>query len=95
MPATHIILELRAGRDAEHTPESAAQLFATIPELNNSFWHQLRRQHESLSFELVVQNQTIYFLCHCPLRLAEYLEATISASFPQVMITRISGDPLP
>ena len=94
MPATHIILELRAGRDAEHTPESAAQLFATIPKLNNSFWHQLRRQHESLSFELVVQNQTIYFLCHCPLRLAEYLEATISASFPQVMITRISGDPL-
>ena len=35
MPANHTILEFRTGRDSEHTPESATQLFASIPNLRS------------------------------------------------------------
>lgn len=94
MPATHKILELRAGRDAEHTPESAAQLFSTLPDLKNAFFNKILRNNEHLSFEIFVQNQTIYFICFCPERLTNYLEAAISAAYSQVMITSIEGDPL-
>ena len=93
MPADHRILELRTGRDAEETPEFSAQLFSTLPKLKNSIFHKLLGNDEHLRFELLVQNQTIYFTCHCPQRLVEYLKAAISAAYPQIMITEIDGDP--
>jgi hypothetical protein len=93
MPTNHTILELRTGRDAEHTPESAAHLFSTLPELKNSIFDKILGQDEHLSFELFVRNQTIYFTCYCPDRLVEYLKAAISAAYSQVMITEIEGDP--
>ncbi len=93
MPTNHTILELRTGRDAEHTPESAAHLFSTLPELKNSIFDKILNQDEHLSFELFVRNQTIYFTCYCPDRLKDYLKAAISAAYSQVMITEIEGDP--
>jgi len=93
MPATHQVIELRTGRDAEHTPESSAQLFTTLPKLNNRIWHKLLGQDEYLSFEIFVQNQTIYFTCHCPTRISQYLKSSINAAYPQIMMTDIEGDP--
>ncbi len=93
MPRDHQILELRTGRDAEHTPEFSAQLLSTLPELKNSVFTKLLGSSEHLSFELIVQNQTIYFLAYCPQRLTGYLKAAISAAYPQVMISEIEGDP--
>jgi hypothetical protein len=93
-PATATILELRTSRDSEHTPESAAQLFSTIPKLKNSLFDRIAGKNESLSFEILVQNQTIYFLCHCPTRLVEYVKSALIASYPQLLITKIEGDPL-
>lgn len=88
------ILELRSGRDSEHTPESAAQLFATLPKLKNSLLTKFQHKTESISFEILVQNQTIYFMCYCPTRLQEYLKSALIASYPQLLITEIQGDPL-
>jgi hypothetical protein len=93
MPAPHTTLELRTGRDAQHTPESAAQLFSTLPQVKNGLIHKLLGQNEHVSFEIMVQNQTIYFLCRCPTRLTEYIKASLGAGFPQVLITEIKGDP--
>ncbi len=87
------VLELRTGRSSEQTPESAAQLFATLPKLKNSIFDKLLGKHESLSFEILVQNQTIYFLCYCPTRLKEYLKSALTASYPQLLISEIPGDP--
>ncbi len=94
MPAPHTLLELRTGRDADHTPEAAAQLFATLPNLKNSLWHRLLSRQESLSFEIVAQNQTIYFLARVPTRLTTYLQSVLQSSYPEIVIRELEYDPV-
>ena len=55
MPALHTILEVRTGRDAQHTPETAAQIFATLPKLRDDLWNILLKKEERISFELIVE----------------------------------------
>jgi hypothetical protein len=90
----HTLLELRTGRDAEHTPETAAQLFSTLPRLKNNVFYKLIGKDERLSFEVFVRNQTIRFLCFVPVRLADYMRGTILASYPEILITEPPEDPL-
>lgn len=90
----HVVLELRTSRNAEHTPETAAQVFATLPTLKDSLLEKLRGHNEHLSFELLVQNQTIYFLCYVPERLVEYVASLFQSSYPEVLITLLDSDPL-
>ncbi len=94
MATPHTVFELRTGRDAEHTPETAVQLFSTLPKLHNNLFYQLIGRDEHLSFELMVRNQVIRFLCYVPTRLAEYLRGTILASYPEVLITEPPADPI-
>jgi hypothetical protein len=90
----HTLVELRTGRDATHTPETAAQLFATIPQLNNKLWHLLQGTRETISFEILVFNQTIYFLAYVPTRLLDYMSSILQSSYPEIMITPLEYDPL-
>ncbi len=92
MPANHTILELRTGRDSEHTPESATQLFASIPNLRNRWWWKLIRRDERLSFEIIVKNQTIFFQAYVPDRLVNYLKSILRASYPEILINEIDDD---
>jgi len=94
MSSRHVILELRTGRDAEHTPETAAQLFATLPKLRHNLYYKLLNQDEHLSFEALSLSQTIYFLCYVPERLSEYLRSLLQASYPEIMINQLDFDPL-
>lgn len=94
MSSRHVILELRTGRDAEHTPETAAQLFATLPKLRHNLYYKLLNQDEHLSFEVLSLSQTIYFLCYVPERLAEYLKSLLQASYPEILINQLDFDPL-
>jgi type IV secretion system coupling TraD/TrwB family protein len=94
MPTSHTILEIRTGRDSQHTPETAVQLFATIPRLKNTIFDKLSGTNESLSFEIVVQNQTIFFICHSPTRLIDYIKASLAASYPEAVISIVQNDPL-
>jgi len=92
MSALHSILEIRTGRDAEHTPETAAQIFATLPQLQDRIWHLILRQDEHMSFELIVENQTIYFTLYCPNRLLEYMTSVIQSSYPEALIQKVEYD---
>lgn len=93
MSASHLIYELKTGRDSQRTPEAAVQLFATIPELrDNLFWLWLGKD-EHLSFEVYIHNQTIRFVTHVPERVSEYMKGTIAASYPEATITPIT-DPM-
>jgi hypothetical protein len=94
MPANHLIFELRTGRDTENTPETATQLFATLPKLRNKPWHKILNQDEHLSFEILSLNQTIYFLAYVPERLAEYVKSLLQASYPEIDISLLNHDPL-
>jgi len=52
MPAPHSLLSVRTHSDSEKTAESAAQLFATLPQLRNRLWHRLLKKDERLSVEI-------------------------------------------
>ena len=90
----HVILELRTDRHAENTPETAVQLFATLPKLKQNLWWKILNQDEHLSFEILVQNQTIYFLVYLPERLEEYIKGLIKSSYPEILITKLAKDPI-
>jgi len=92
MPANHTILELRTGRDSEHTPESATQLFASIPNLRSRWYWKLLKKDERLSFEIIVENQTIYFQMYVPDRLINYLKSILRASYPEILINKVDDD---
>lgn len=94
MAAPHLIFELKTGRDSQHTPEAAVQLFATIPELrNNLFWWWLNKD-EHLSFEVFIYNQTIRFVTYVPERISEYIKGAIAASYPEATIAPLTADPI-
>lgn len=90
----HTLLELRTGRDAEHTPETAVQFFSTLPKLYDNIFYKLIGRQEHLSFEILVRNQTIHFLCYAPTRLVDYLHGIILASYPEALLTEPLQDPL-
>jgi hypothetical protein len=92
MSTPHSILEIRTSRDADHSPETAAQIFTTIPELQDKIWDRLQGIHEKLSFELIVENQTIYFTVRTPTRLLEYITSLIQSSYPEALIQPIEYD---
>ncbi len=94
MPVPHVLLEIRTSQDNQKTAAAAAQLFATLPKLRDEWWWKLIRKNEHLSFELVVNNQTVYFQVYAPQRLSEYLKGAISANYPEALISRLEVDPL-
>ncbi|MBP7768364.1 type IV secretion system DNA-binding domain-containing protein [Candidatus Woesebacteria bacterium] len=94
MSVPHTLLELRVGRTTVTTPEAAVQLFATLPTIHNRWWHRILQKEEHISFEIVVENQTIYFVCHCPTRLVEYVSGILTACYPHVLISTVDQDPM-
>ena len=92
MATPHILLELRTGRDSDHTPEAAVQLFSALPELHNEWWRRLIGKNEHLSIEIIAENQLIYFQVYVPVRLKEYIKSTIAASYSGVLITELKRD---
>jgi hypothetical protein len=94
MATPHRILELRTSRDSEHSVEVAVQFFSTLPQLKDQWYYQLMGEHERISFEIVVQHQTIFFLCSCPERLVPYIQKSLAASYPEIVVTLLEEDPL-
>ncbi|MFZ1721089.1 MAG: type IV secretion system DNA-binding domain-containing protein [Microgenomates group bacterium] len=92
MPTPHTLLELRTGQDSEKTAEAAMQLFASIPTLKNNWFNQLLGHDEHLSFEILVENQSIFFTCYVPTRLEEYIKGALSASYPEIKVTVLEKD---
>jgi hypothetical protein len=90
----HILLEIRTSKDSEETEETAVQLFSTLPKLKNNLFYKLIGQDESLSFEIMVREQTIHFLAHVPMRILEYFKGAIHASYPEAVISELSFDPV-
>lgn len=90
----HSLLEIRTGRDSEHLAQAAAHLFGALPKLRNHSWNRLLGSYEKVSFEICVIQQTVYFWCVVPTRLAHYFKGLISASYPGALISILDSDPL-
>lgn len=94
MHQRHTLLELRVSKSNTTTPEAAVQLFASIPEFYSHWWDLALNRLETMSFEIVVENQTIFFLCYCPTRLLDYIKSIFTASYPEILITELNRDPI-
>ncbi len=94
MLKNHILLEIRTSKDSEETEETAIQLFSTLPNLKNNLFDHLLGREESLSFEIMVHEQTIHFLAHVPIRILEYFKGAIHASYPEAVIQELKFDPI-
>lgn len=92
MSAPHTILELRTSRDGQHTPESAVQLFSSLPNIRNMWLWRILKKDETISFEIVVENQTIYFQAFVPIRLITYVKSILVSSYPEIVIKEIQHD---
>lgn len=94
MPKNHLLLKIKTSKDSLETEEAAVQLFSTLPKLKNSLFNQLKGDHESLSFEILVKEQEIHFLVSVPERLLEYFKGAIQASYPEAVIEKVNVDPV-
>ncbi|MCA9369832.1 DUF87 domain-containing protein [Candidatus Woesebacteria bacterium] len=87
-----IVLELRTGRDSESLASAAEYLFETIPTIKDALFHKLLGKSDPISFEILARNQTVSFYCVCPKKVQSYIESSLSASFPQILINTTQDD---
>ncbi|MEN8253243.1 MAG: DUF87 domain-containing protein [Patescibacteria group bacterium] len=90
----HTLLEIRTSKQAEHKNETATQFFSALPQIKKSIFHKLLKRDETISFELLVWNQSIYFMAYLPSRLSEYISGLLQSSYPEVLITPLELDPI-
>lgn len=79
-------LEIRTGRDNKKNADAMMEFFSTLPSLHENFFWQLLGQKETLSFEIVLENQNIAFFISAPDRLIGYLQSLIGAHYPEATI---------
>jgi hypothetical protein len=92
----YTILSLRMPKDAEQTPEAAAQLFSSLKSLARpSIFSKIFGPQKCLAFEIVVCQQTIYFLAFTPQSFTSFLESQITAQYPQIVIAPVGDYLLP
>ncbi|NCU31621.1 MAG: hypothetical protein EOM23_01495, partial [Candidatus Moranbacteria bacterium] len=83
---TRKFLEVRTGRDSKKNADAMMEFFSTLPSLHENIFWQLIDQKETLSFEIVLENQNIVFFISAPERLLGYLQSLIGAHYPEATI---------
>ena len=91
--STRQLFEIRTGRDTKKTAQNMMELFSALPSLHDNIFWQLIGQKETLSFEIVLENQNVTFFISTPDRLAGYLKSLIGAHYPEATIKEaVDGD---
>lgn len=83
---TRKFLEIRTGRDNKKNADTMMELFSTLPSLHENIFWQFLGQKETLSFEIVLENQNISFFISAPERLIGYLQSLVGAHYPEATI---------
>lgn len=83
---TRKFLEVRTGRDNQKNADAMMEFFSTLPSLRENLFWRLIGQKETLSFEIVLENQNIVFFVSAPERLLGYLQSLIGAHYPEATI---------
>lgn len=85
-----VILEIRAPKTSEETPESMSQVFSALSSGGHiPYWKRLWITVHSLSFEIVNVNQTIRFCAVVPAVFQTFLESQLTSQYPKLLITKI------
>ncbi|PIS09536.1 hypothetical protein COT75_00965 [Candidatus Beckwithbacteria bacterium CG10_big_fil_rev_8_21_14_0_10_34_10] len=88
-----LVLEIRVPKESEETPEASAALFASLSNLKASFFSRLRGKEKSLSLEIALFDQRIYFYSVLDPSFEPYFISQLSAQYPKAVISRVK-DPL-
>ncbi len=82
-----IFLELRTPKTSEETPESMAQVFASLYSGGHiPHWKRLWIKVRTLSFEIASYNQTIRFFSVIPKSYQSFMESQLTSQYPKVRI---------
>ncbi len=94
MPEEKVILEIKVPRENEYTPENAHTLFSGFTKILSlpSFFEQLRgKKPESLTLEIVCEQQQIHFCVVLDKSLLPYFESQILAAYPLAVLNKITN----
>lgn len=87
------LFEIRTGRDTKKSAQDMMEFFSTLPSLHDNVFWQIIGKKETLSFEIVLENQTVTFFASAPERLSGYLKSLIGAHYPEATIKQaVDGD---
>ncbi|MDO5561764.1 MAG: type IV secretion system DNA-binding domain-containing protein [bacterium] len=87
------LFEIRTGRDTKKSAQDMMEFFSTLPSLRDNVFWQIIGKKETLSFEIVLENQTVTFFASAPERLGGYLKSLIGAHYPEATIKQaVDGD---
>ena len=87
-------LQIRNPKDDETPIEAASQIFSSI--LSNDhigFWDQLFKNPPTVSFELFLLNQTLYFYSTVPKTMDSFVASMMASTYPSCAINRTT-DPI-
>lgn len=94
MQDRHVAFELKLSKTNTYTSEAIVQFLSTLPEIHNFWWDHPLKRFEHMSLEIHVKDQRITFVMYCPERTADYMVSILTASYPDVHITKLKDDPL-
>jgi hypothetical protein len=87
-------LQIRNPKDDETPIEAASQIFSSI--LSNDhvgFWDQFFKNPPTVSFELFLLNQTLYFYSTVPKNMDSFVSSIMSSTYPSSAVNRTT-DPI-
>lgn len=87
-------LQIRNPKDDETPIEAASQIFSSI--LSNDhvgFWDQFFKNPPTVSFELFLLNQTLYFYSTVPKEMDSFVSSILASTYPSSAINRTT-DPI-
>lgn len=86
-------LLIKNPKDDETSIEASTQIFSSLVRGKNTFFKQLFKKSQPLSFEIYLINQTIYFYICIPDTTETYVTSLLSSSYPKSLILK-TEDPL-
>src|SRR3989344_4590066 len=88
-----VYLQIKNPQDDETTIEAQVQVFSSLFRGSHSLLKHLVKKPHTVSFEIFLLNQTVYFYITCDSSQENFVTSLISASYPKSVITK-TQDPV-
>jgi hypothetical protein len=91
MSVSHrVVLEVRAAKDSEETPEAMVQFLAGLTgALKSTWWMELWRTQPTITLEIASLRQSVYYIITCDERNEPLVRSQLAAQYRTAMITRM------
>lgn len=94
MANKQLYCDIRTSKSVATPHQAVSQMFASLPHLQNQWWHRLFGHNERISFEFLLWQQTIFTISSYPERLHQYMQGVLAGAYPEALLTPLANDPL-